>query len=330
MPNQIITDLSEKFKKEDSFQVSYKEGCELSALPREDIPSLLALAEKIRIRHKENKMFTCSIINAKSGKCTQDCAYCSQSSYHDTNVEIYPLKTEAEIVIDAVMMSEAGASRYSMVTSGYMVTDKDMDTICAATERIRTETGMEVCGSLGMLTKERAAQLAESGMTNYHHNLETARSHFHKICTTHEYDEDIETVNLAKDAGLNVCCGGIMGLGETWDQRVELACTIRELDVTSVPLNFLNPIPGTRLEKQPLVKPMDALKSIALFRIINPEKNITICGGREVTLKDFQSWIFMAGANGVMVGNYLTTSGRDTRADMEMIGELGLVVTNDF
>jgi len=330
MPNQIIANISERFKKEDSFQVSYEEGCELAALPREAIPSLLALAEEIRIRYKDNKIFTCSIINAKSGKCTEDCAYCSQSSYHKTDVEIYPLKNEEEIVTDAVRMREAGASRYSMVTSGYMVTDKDMDTICAAAERIRKETGMEVCSSLGILTKEMAKQLVDSGVTNYHHNLETARSHFHEICTTHKYEEDIETVILAKDAGMNVCCGGIMGLGENWEQRVELACTIRELDVTSIPLNFLNPIPGTRLENQPLVKPMDALKSIALFRMINPEKNITICGGREVTLRDFQSWIFMAGANGVMVGNYLTTSGRDTQADMEMIRELNMKITNDL
>ena len=221
-------------------------------------------------------------------------------------------------------MSEAGATKYSMVTSGFMLTDKDMETISRAAEAISRETGLQVCASLGELTESMAQQLKDSGVTTYHHNLETARSYFDRICTTHDYEEDIETVRFAGEAGMKTCCGGIMGLGESWKQRVELAFTVRELDVDIIPLNFLNPIPGTRLENQPLLQPMDALRSIALFRFINPKKDITICGGREVTLRDYQSWVFIAGANGLMTGDYLTTQGRNIPMDMEMIREMGL------
>jgi biotin synthase len=169
-----------------------------------------------------------------------------------------------------------------------------------------------------------ARQLKESGITTYHHNLETARSHFDKICTTHDYDEDVATVQIAQSAGLKVCSGGILGLGESWEQRVELAFTLKELDVDSIPINFLNAIPGTPMETRPLLSPMEALKCIALFRMINPEKDITICGGRERTLRDYQSWIFLAGANGFMIGDYLTTKGRNTAMDIEMIKDMGL------
>jgi biotin synthase len=169
-----------------------------------------------------------------------------------------------------------------------------------------------------------AERLKESGVTTYHHNLETARSFFDQVCTTHQYDEDINTVHIAKSVGMKTCCGGILGLGETWEQRAELAFTLKELEVDSIPVNFLNPIPGTKMENRQLLSPMEALRSIALFRLVNPEKDIVICGGREVTLGDFQSWVFMAGANGLMVGNYLTTAGRDIKMDMDMIKEVGL------
>ena len=216
-----------------------------------------------------------------------------------------------------------------MVTSGYMLTEKEIESISNAAAIIKKKTDLSVCVSLGMLTEPMILQLKESGVTTCHHNLETARSYFDQICTTHDYDEDIETIKLAKSAGLKVCSGGILGLGETWEQRIELAFTLKELDVDSIPINFLNPIPGTRMENRPLLPPMEALKSIALFRLINPGKNITICGGREITLRDYQSWVFMAGANGLMVGNYLTTQGRSIKMDMNMIKEMGLGKNKD-
>jgi biotin synthase len=182
---------------------------------------------------------------------------------------------------------------------------------------------------LGILAEPTLRELKESGITTYHHNLETAGSYFDQICTTHAYDEDIETVRLAQSAGLSVCSGGIFGLGETWGQRVELAFTLRELNVDSIPINFLNPIPGTRMESRLLLTPMEALKCIALVRLVNPEKDITICGGREVTLRDCQSWFFIAGANGLMVGNYFTTQGRSITMDMDLIREMELLTPSE-
>jgi biotin synthase len=173
-----------------------------------------------------------------------------------------------------------------------------------------------------MLNSKKAEILFKSGIENYHHNLETARSYFPEICTTHEYDEDIETIETARDAGFKICCGGIIGLGETWEQRIELAFTLKDLDLDSIPLNFLNPVPGTRLGENEKVKPLDALKTVSLFRFINSEKNIGIAGGREITLGDFQSWVIPAGANRIMIGDYLTTKGRSLDMDLEMLDVL--------
>jgi biotin synthase len=206
-----------------------------------------------------------------------------------------------------------------MVTSGYMLTDKELDIICHSAAAIHKQTALTVCASLGMLTEAMALRLKEGGIAVYHHNLETARSFFDNVCTTHNYEEDIITVKIAKAAGMNICSGGILGLGETWEQRVELAFTLKELDVDGIPINFLNPIAGTRMEDRSLLKPLEALKCIAIFRFVHPDKNILICGGREVTLRDYQSWGMLAGANGLMIGNYLTTQGRSIKTDIDMV-----------
>ncbi len=321
MFNKKIISITEKIMKETGYSISYEEACELAALPEKDALDLIVCANKIRTEFKKNNVFTCSIINAKSGSCSENCAFCAQSAHHKTKIDTYPLLSKQELVDNAIHMHKAGATKYSMVTSGYMLTDKDIETICRAATIIKEKTDLTICASLGMLTELTAKQLKESGITTYHHNLETARSYFGRICTTHDYDEDIHTVKIAESAGLKTCCGGILGLGETWEQRVELAFTLKELGVDSIPINFLNPVPGTRMEKRPLMSPLEALKSVALFRFINPEKDITICGGREVTLRDYQSWIFMAGANGLMLGNYLTTKGRSVKMDIDMIEE---------
>ena len=298
--------------------ISYEEACELAAFPEDHTIDMLCCAHKI-IKRYPKKLILCSIINAKSGFCSENCAFCAQSSHHKTGIDTYDLLNEDEMVNHAVRFNDAGATRYSMVTSGYMLTDKEVDAICQAAGAIKKKTGLTVCTSPGMLTASMAGRLMEGGVTFYHHNLETARSFFDRVCTTHEYEEDINAVKLAKSAGMKVCSGGILGLGETWKQRVELAFTLKDLGVDGIPLNFLNPIPGTRMEKMPLLSPMEALKCIALFRFVNPDKDILICGGREVTLKDYQSWIFFAGANGLMIGNYLTTQGRNIEMDMDMI-----------
>lgn len=301
--------------------ISYEEACELALQPYETI-DLILCAHKIRDTYKNDRIFTCSITNAKSGFCSEDCAFCAQSAYHNTKIATYPLLSIDELVDNAIRMHEAGATKFSMVTSGYTLNDHEIESICKAASLIKNQTDLSLCASLGILTEPILRQLKENGITTYHHNLETARSYFNQICTTHAYDEDIETVKMAQSAGLCVCSGGIFGLGETWKQRVELACTLRELNVDSIPVNFLNPIPGTRMENRPLLTPMDALKCIALVRLINPEKDITVCGGREVTLRDYQSWVFIAGANGLMVGNYLTTQGRSISMDIDLIKEM--------
>ncbi len=325
MFNKKIITITEKIMEDAGNSISYKEACELSALPSDDTVDLIMYASKIRGKYKKNSNFTCSIVNAKSGFCSENCAFCAQSAHHKTEIETYPLLSEEELVDNALRMHEAGATKYSMVTSGYMLTEEEIGTISRAASIIKEKTNLLICGSLGMLTRSMARQLKDNGMTTYHHNLETARSHFDRICTTHDYDEDIETVKFAQSAGLKACSGGILGLGETWEQRVELAFTLKELNVDIIPINFLNPVAGTRMENMPLLLPMEALKCIALFRFINPEKDITICGGREVTLKDYQSWTFLAGANGLMIGNYLTTQGRNAEMDTTMIKEMEFI-----
>lgn len=324
MVNKRLLNTAEKIVKEGSDFLSYEEACELFTISPEHTLDLIMGANSIRRKFKGDSVFTCSIINAKSGFCRENCAFCPQSAHHKTDIATYPLMNTDELVGAALNMYEAGAVKYSMVTSGYMLNDEEIDRICRAATIIREKTPLAVCASLGMLTPSMAGRLVESGITTFHHNLETARSFFSSICTTHEYDEDLQTIAHVKAAGMKICSGGILGLGETWEQRVELAFTLKELDVDRIPLNFLNPIPGTRMEDRPLLPPLEALRSIALFRYVNPGKDITICGGREVTLRDYQSWIFAAGANGVMIGNYLTTQGRSAAMDMEMIKEFNL------
>ena len=299
--------------------ISYEDACKLAYSPETDTIDLLFCAHAIKKRCKKNEVICCSIINAKSGFCTEDCAFCAQSSHHKTGIKTYELLNEDEIVQKAIQYKKDGATRYSMVTSGYMLTDKEMDIVCSSARKIVEDTGLTVCASLGMLTNDRGEKLKNAGISVYHHNLETARSFFPQVCTTHDYDEDIETVRLAKTSGMKVCSGGILGLGETWDQRVEMAFTLRDLNVDGIPINFLNPIAGTKMEHRPLLSPMEALKCVALLRFINPGKDILICGGREVTLKDYQSWLMLAGANGLMIGNYLTTQGRNSDMDIAMM-----------
>lgn len=269
----------------------------------------------------------CSIINAKSGRCQENCSFCAQSAHHQSSPPVYPLKSREEIIAGARRAQAEGSHCYGIVTSGTRPTlGKEFDTILSALREIRDQFTIEPSASLGLLTPELAVALAEAGCVTYHHNLETARSFFPNICTTHDYEEDVETVKLAKAAGMKVCCGGILGLGESCDQRVELAETLRELQVDSVPLNFLNPIKGTPLENHKFLTAMDCVRAITMFRYFLPDKPISVCGGRETNLRELQSWIFMAGASGTMVGNYLTTSGRDRDIDMQMFADIGVRV----
>jgi biotin synthase len=282
------------------------------------LTQILAGAHSLRERAFGEQVELCSIFNAKSGHCTENCAFCAQSTHYQTDAPVFPLKSREEIRAGALQAEAEGSHCFGIVTSGTRVRGKELEDILATIREIRTSTSIAPSASLGILDKETARQLEEAGCVTYHHNLETARSFFPQICTTHDYEENVETVRLAKAAGMKVCCGGVFGLGESLEQRVELALTLRELEVDSIPLNFLNPIAGTPLEKQADLAPLDCLRIIALFRYLLPERRINVCAGREKNLSDFQSWIFMAGASGTMVGNYLTTGGRDRAADLQM------------
>jgi biotin synthase len=326
MLNRALGELVQKLLDDPTLPLSPSQAYTLANLPDAFLPDLFFCANTLRRAYKGAGVFTCGIVNAKSGYCSQDCAFCAQSGHHSTGVEAYSLMSMDTMVEHARTLKSQGATRFSMVTSGFEPKSRDLNVVCRTAEQVCRRLGMTVCASLGGLTEDAARQLHAAGVTNYHHNLETARSHFDQVCSTHDYEEDIATVRTAAAAGMRVCCGGIFGLGESWQQRVEMALTIKSLDVPSVPLNFLNPIAGTPMADRPLLSPMEALKCIALYRLILPDRDITICGGRETTLKDYQSWLFLAGANGLMVGNYLTTEGRSIQADLDMIRHMGLDV----
>lgn len=307
--------------------VTAEDALRLADAAGPDLYLMFAEASRIREHFKKNSASLCSIINAKSGRCPENCAFCAQSAAHKTDAQVYPLVDEEDIVRCAKSAERNGARCYGIITSGTGIKPgKELETICRSLRRIRSETSIDPSCSLGILNEETARLLKEAGMVTYHHNLETSRSFFPSICTTHDYEEDVETVRAVKRVGLKVCCGGIFGLGENFNHRVEMAETLRELDVDTVPINFLNPVEGTRLAQANYLTPMECLKIIAIYRFMLPDKSLTVCGGREKNLRELQSWIFLAGASGMMTGNYLTTPGREPEQDRQMLTDLGMTV----
>ncbi|MEW6026381.1 MAG: biotin synthase BioB [Planctomycetota bacterium] len=293
-------------------------------LIKADLWDLLHGANRLRRHFKGDKIGLCSIINAKSGNCAEDCRFCAQSVHHSAEAKTYPLVSNDEIHKGFRHARQINANGYSIVTSGNELTDTEVDTLCEVIQDIpQDETYL--CGSLGRLTPQRAKQLKSAGLSKAHHNIETSRRFFEQVCTTHTYDERLETIRILKETGFKVCSGGIFGMGETWPDRLDMAFTLRELDVDSVPLNFLMSIKGTALENTAPLAPLEILKIIALFRYILPGKNIRVCAGRERNLRDLQSWIFFAGADGMMIGGYLTQPGRNVEDDLQMIRDLGLI-----
>ncbi len=303
--------------------IDYEDAMRLYAAGLNRPFTLFAAASEIMEFFKGKKVSLCAIVNAKSGLCPEDCKFCAQSSHHTTDADIYPLLPAEEMIKRAEVAKSQGAGMFGIVTSGTQVdTEEEWATIEEAIKGINA-VGIKPCGSLGILSEKDAKRLKDAGLFRYHHNLETARSNFDNICTTHRYEEDIETVKNAKKAGLSTCCGGIIGLGETMEQRIEMAFTIKELDVDSVPINILNPIKGTPLENQPLLSPIEVLITLALFRFILPDKDIKVCGGKEKNLRQLLPLAIVAGCNSLMTGNYLTTLGRNAESDIEMIKDLG-------
>ncbi len=307
--------------------ISEAEALAIAALPEAELPSLIAAAGTIRVEHKGKFINTCGISNAKSGRCAEACSFCSQSAHYTTDAPKYQMKTANTLVAEAEEAWNNGVREFSLVASGRAMTNAvELATVKEAVARIRETTGMQTCASLGLMSREALAELQAAGLQSVHHNLETARSFHDQIVQTHGYDDEVETVRAAKSLGMYTCCGGIFGMGESWAQRVELAMDLRDLDVDSVPLNFLNPRPGTPLGEQQELSAADCLKIVSLFRLVLPTKDIIVCGGRAVNLGERQDEIFRAGANGVMLGNYLTTAGRPAELDLEMLEKEGLVI----
>jgi biotin synthase len=307
-------------------RIEPEKALELYAAGRHSPFLLMAAAAEIRGAVRGPGIQLCSITNAKSGRCSEDCRFCAQSAHWKTGSPVYPLKSAGEIIGEAASARQTGARMFGIVTSGTRITRaKEWDEIFRAIEGIKA-LGVQPCASLGLLDKSQARALKEAGLYRYHHNLETARSFFPKICSTHDYEEDVSTVRLARDAGLSTCSGGIIGLGEGIGERIEMAVLLRQMEVDSVPLNILSPIPGTPLECTEPLPAVEILLSIAVLRFLLPDRDIRLCGGKEKNLRQLLPLGLVAGANALMTGNYLTTTGRSSLLDLEMIHDLGLSV----
>lgn len=283
---------------------------------------LMAGADMIRQKYFKKQVHLCAISNGKSGKCTEDCAFCSQSTFHDTRIDTYPLQDKETLVQGAKSLMDTPVHRHSVVTSGKRLPKNEVRDIADAFSRL-PDNRLSYCASLGILDEQDFNCLKKAGISRYHHNLETCRSHFNNVCTTHSYDDRVNTIREAKKAGMSVCSGGLFGIGESMDQVLELALDLKELDVDAIPINFLTPIEGTPMAKKKPLTPWECLRIIALMRYILPKKQIIICGGRMLNLKLLHPLVFHAGASGIMTGSYLTTQGNQLQDDIEMIRQLG-------
>lgn len=284
---------------------------------------LLSAAEKIKRLGSGAFVDLCAIVNAKSGACFEDCSYCSQSSKSSADVSVYSLLDDEVILEKAAYAKDRGVKRFCIVTSGRRVSKGELQRIGRIVEKIRL-VGLLPCATLGLLDADDLRLLKDSGLERYHHNLETSERYFPRICSTHTYDDKLRTIEAVKTEGLSLCSGGIFGMGETWQDRLDMAFLLRDLGADSVPINFLTPIKGTPLGDMPSLRPLEALKIISIYRFILPEQQIRVCGGRLQTLGELNPLIFAAGANGLLVGNYLTTLGRDIQHDVDLIHQLGL------
>jgi biotin synthase len=303
-----------------------KNGEKLSAADISDIvkaplKELLKYSAELKLHHKGDKPKTCAIINARSGLCSEDCSFCAQSSHFDTGAPVYDFIDLKKIDAAAKDLAEKGVERFSVVTSGIGPSEVEFEKIKEAIKIIKSY-GLIPDASVGCMSYDQLIELKEAGMNAYHHNLEVARSFFPEICTTHDYERDVETVRDSVRAGLYVCCGGIFGLGESWAQRAELAFTLHELNVQSIPINFLNPISGTPMDGRAVLSEDEALRIIAMYRFILPDRDIRVCGGRSIVFKgaDSAQRVLKAGANGVMVGDYLTVKGVSLDDDIDNLG----------
>ncbi|WP_050607714.1 biotin synthase BioB [Clostridium niameyense] len=322
----IIKDLENKIY--ENKIITKDQAIYLDNLNEEDLQKLFHGANRIREKFMGNKVDLCSIMNAKSGRCSEDCKFCAQSIRYNTDVKVHGIVDKDEAIKLALENEKEGINKFSLVTSGRGLLGKEFYEIVRIYKTLREKVNIDLCASLGILTYEQLVSLKKVGVSTYHHNLETNRNYYKKICTTHSYDERINTIKNAQRAGLKVCCGGIIGLGESMKDRIDLAFELNSLNIKSIPINVLNPIKGTPLQEAKPLTQKEILKTMAIFRFINPKADIRLAGGRNL-IENFGESCFKVGVSATISGNYLTTSGNKIKDDINMINNLGLEVKNN-
>ncbi len=288
------------------------------------LEDLMYWANRIRERFFGRVIKVCSIVPGRLGGCSEDCKFCAQSAKYQTNFIAAKYLSDEEILEAAKAAKNSGVGHFGIVYSGKTISEKELARIEKLIQRIKSEIGIDICGGFGIINYQQAKRLADAGMSRYNHNLETSERHFSNIVTKHDYKSRVETVLAAKKAGLGLCTGGIFGIGENDNDRIDMAMLIRQLGADMVPMNFLHPIAGTPMDKMPTLKPREILRLVSLYRFILPQAGIKVAGGRVLNLRDMQSWIFYAGATSIISGNYLTTAGRAVEDDLRMVRDLGL------
>lgn len=303
---------------------------DLSGLLTCALPQLCRGADRIRARFIGDRVDLCSIVNGLSGRCPEDCKYCAQSAHNHTGCEVYGFLPEEKILALCRLNQREGVSRFSIVTSGRALTGEEFDRAIHAFEAMDRECDIGLCASMGFLDAGQLRRLRKAGVKRYHHNLETSRRFFPNICTTHTYDQKIEMIKRAQAEGLYVCSGGIIGMGESWEDRLDMAVSLAELGIRSIPINALMPIKGTPLEDLPRLSEDEILRTVACFRYINPQADIRLAAGRALLTHDGET-AFQAGASATITGNMLTTAACATiRSDRQMLEDLGRDVTPEY
>lgn len=296
---------------------------DLSVFVTADLNDLCQGADRIREHFVGDKVDLCSIINGRSGKCPEDCKYCAQSAYNNTNCEVHDFLSQEDIIEACHINEREGVDRFSIVTAGRALNGEEFESAIKAYEKMKKECDIELCASMGFLDEEQLHRLHEAGVSSYHHNIETSKRNFPNICTTHTYDQKIETLKKVKAEGMYVCSGGIIGMGETWEDRLDMAVSLAEIGVDSIPINALMPIKGTPLEDEPRLTEEEILRTVALFRYINPEAEIRLAAGRALLTNDGEK-AFKSGASATITGNMLTTAACATiRSDRDMLAKIG-------
>ena len=298
---------------------------DLAFFMEEDLDSLCRGADEIRRRLRGDRADLCSIINGRSGRCGEDCKFCAQSSCHNAKINESPFLEPEEILEDCRRHERQGVGRYSVVTAGRALNGREMDLALRAYRSMKENCKIELCASHGLLSQEDFYRLAEAGISRYHANIETSRRNFPNICTTHTYDDKLEVIRRARNAGLAVCSGGIIGMGETWEDRVDMAFSLYEMEIKSIPINILQPIPGTPFGTLPPLSEEEILRTIAMFRYINPDAEVRLAAGRN-SMEHSGKKVFTAGANAAITGDMLTTSGNNIADDMAMLTSMGFEV----